>query len=147
MATRGNSRPAGGKKTVAAGKKVHASGAKKPVRRSTRTGARQGKPVETEQPPVAASATADVHVAIDDVIVEADEPQLERSQLRARLSVRRGNEIVYAERVNLDWPGGRDKFLRKASRALVAAGIATQIGEAVLSDLHGRLRARAAVRA
>jgi hypothetical protein len=147
MATRGSGRPAGGKKTAAAGKKVQASGAKKPARRPTRATTRQAKPAELERPAAATAATADVHVVIDDVIVEAVEPQVEQSQLRARLSVRRGDEIVYAERVNLDWPGGRDKFLRKAGRALIAAGVATQIGEAVLSEIHGRLRARAAVSA
>src|SRR5512139_3089914 len=135
MAKRVSGKSADGKKAVAAGRKVHAPGNQKPVRRPSRTpGVRRTKPVE--QPAAAESPVAGVHIAIDDVIVEANEPQLERSQLRALLSVRRGDQIVYAERVNLDWPGGRDKFLRKASRALIAAGVATRIGEAVLSDLH-----------
>jgi hypothetical protein len=83
-----------------------------------------------------------VRVSVDDLIVEADEPQLERNQLKALLSVRRGGQLVYAERVNLDWPGGRDKFLRKATRALGAAGVATRIGEALLGELRALLRAR-----
>jgi hypothetical protein len=81
---------------------------------------------------------------IDDLVVEADEPQLERNQLKALLSVRRGDQLVYTERVNLDWPGGRDKFLRKATRALGAAGVATRIGEALLGELRALLRARSA---
>jgi hypothetical protein len=141
MAKRVSGKRADGEKAVASGRKVHATGIQKPVRRPTRAaGVRRTKPVATEQPTAAESPPAGVH--IDDVTVEADEPQLERSQLRALLSVRRGDQLVYAERVNLDWPGGRDKFLRKASRALVAAGVATRIGEAVLGDLRGLLRTR-----
>lgn len=145
MAKRASGKSAGGTKAAPAAKKARTAGTQKPARRPTRGGARQAKPAETA-PPVAETRPAGISVSIDDLVVEADEPQLERSQLRARLSVRRGDQIVYAERVNLDWPGGRDKFLRKASRALAAAGVATRIGEAVLSDLHGRLRGSADIR-
>jgi hypothetical protein len=54
------------------------------------------------------------------------------------------DQVVYTEQVNLDWPGGREKFLRKATRALGAAGIATRIGEALLEELRALARTRAA---
>jgi hypothetical protein len=101
------------------------------------------RPVAGAPPP--APPSSGVRVTLEELTVQAEEPRLERNELKAVLSVRRGEQLVYAERVNLDWPGGRDKFLRKATRALGAAGIATRITEACLAELRSGLRARSAV--
>ena len=124
--------------------KTAAPRARKPAGRPTRrtAGAEVDvAPLVAESPPPE-PASSGVRISLEDLTVEADEAEVERSQLKALVSVRRGELVVHAERVNLDWPGGRDKFLRKATRALGAAGIATRITEACLAELRGLLRAR-----
>jgi hypothetical protein len=142
MAKRVSGKRAVGEKTGRPRRKVGAPGTRKPVRRPSRRAA-----VAAPEPAVVAApepAPAGAHVSVDDVRVEADAPRFERNQLRAVLSVRRGEQVVYTEQVNLDWPGGREKFLRKATRALGAAGIATRISDALLEELRALARARAA---
>ncbi len=85
-----------------------------------------------------------VHLSLDALTIDAAQVEVERGALKAVVSVRRGDELLYRERVNLDWSGGRDKFLRKASRALATAGIATRINEALLAEMRTALRRRAA---
>jgi hypothetical protein len=131
------------------GRKGAVAKPRKPVRRARRkTGGEPAQHVETERAaPAAEPPPSGVQVSVDDLVVEATDSEIERHQLRAQLRIRRGGDVLYAERVNLDWPGGRDKFLRKASRALDAAGVATRLGGAVLSELYGLLRARSPVTA
>jgi len=143
MAKRTSGKQAAVEKVARPRRKVGAPSARKPVRRTT------GQPTaERPEPAVVAAPEpappSGARVAVDDVLVEADEPRFERNQLRALVSVRRGDQVVYTEQVNLDWPGGREKFLRKATRALGAAGIATRISEALLDELRNLARARAA---
>ena len=85
-----------------------------------------------------------VHLSLDALTIDAAQVEVERGALKAVVSVRRGDELLYRDRVNLDWSGGRDKFLRKASRALATAGIATRINEALLAEMRTALRRRAA---
>ena len=110
---------------------------------------------ETESHPPASSAGAPpppgwrpnpggVHLSLDALTIDAAQVEGERGALKAVVSVRRGDELLYRERVNLDWSGGRDKFLRKASRALATAGIATRINEALLAEMRTALRRQAA---
>jgi len=142
MAKRASGKRAEAEKTARPRRKVAAS-TRKPVRRATRPpAAERSEPADVAAPAPAPPSGA--RVAVDDVLVEAGEPRVERNQLRALLSVRRGDQVVYTEHVNLDWPGGREKFLRKATRALGAAGIATRISEALLDELRALARARAA---
>src|SRR5262245_26719713 len=111
MAKRASGKQAEAEKTVRPRRKVSAPSTRKPVRHTPRPPA-----AEPPAPAVGAapepSAPSAARVAVDDVHVAADEPRFERSQLRALLSVRRGDQVVYTEQVNLDWPGGREKFLR-----------------------------------
>ena len=111
--------------------------------------------VEAESHPPASSSGAPpppgwrpnpggVHLSLDALTIDAAQVEGERGALKAVVSVRRGDELLYRERVNLDWSGGRDKFLRKASRALATAGIATRINEALLAEMRTALRRRAA---
>jgi hypothetical protein len=85
-----------------------------------------------------------VHLSVDALTIDAAQVEVERGALKAVVSVHRGDELLYRERVNLDWSGGRDKFLRKASRALAMAGIATRINEALLAEMRTALRRQAA---
>src|SRR5213594_4156896 len=85
-----------------------------------------------------------VHLSLDALTIDAAQVEVERGALKAVVSVRRGDELLYRDRVNLDWSGGRDKFLRKASRALATAGIATRINEALLAEMRTALRRQAA---
>src|SRR5439155_4541550 len=57
-----------------------------------------------------------VRLSLGALTIDAERPEVERGALKAVVSVRRGDELLYRDRVNLDWSGGRDKFLRKASR-------------------------------
>jgi len=86
-----------------------------------------------------------VHLSLDALTIDAAQAEVEGGELKAVVSVRRGDEVLYSERVNLDWSGGRDKFLRKASRALASAGVVTRLNEALLVEMRTALRSRAAV--
>src|SRR5436309_328714 len=66
-----------------------------------------------------------VRLSLGALTIDAERAEVERGALKAVVSVRRGDELLYSDRVNLDWSGGRDKFLRKATRALATAGVAT----------------------
>ena len=85
-----------------------------------------------------------VRLSLGALTIDAERPEVERGALKAVVSVRRGDELLYSDRVNLDWSGGRDKFLRKATRALATAGVATRINEALLVDMRTALRRRVA---
>jgi len=149
MAKRASGKRVEAEKTARPRRKVRAPSTRTPVRRTTRgAAAERVEPVAIEAPVAAPEPVPSAaRVAVDDVLVDADEPRFERNQLRALVSVRRGDQVVYTEQVNLDWPGGREKFLRKATRALGAAGIATRIGEALLEELRALARVRAAAAA
>ena len=84
-----------------------------------------------------------VHLSLGPLTIEAEQAEIEKGALKATLSVRRGDKLLYRDRVNFDWSGGRDKFLRKAARALAAAGLTTHLDEALLADLRSSLRTRA----
>jgi hypothetical protein len=147
MAKRASGKRAEAEKTARPRRKVRAPSTRTPVRRTARRAAagERVEPVVVDAPVAAPEPVPSAaRVAVDDVLVDADEPRFERNQLRALVSVRRGDQVVYTEHVNLDWPGGREKFLRKATRALGAAGIATRIGEALLEELRALARVRAA---
>src|SRR5262249_22725214 len=140
MTKRASGKRAEVEKTARPRRKVAAPSTRKPVRRTTpRPTAERPEPTVVAAPEPAPPPGA--RVAVEDLLVEADEPRMERNQLRALVSVRRGDQLVYTEQVNLDWPGGREKFLRKATRALGAAGIATRISEALLEELRALARA------
>src|SRR5262249_34340443 len=119
---------------------------RKPLGRTTRQAATEAREPAPVAAPVAAPepAVSGARVAVDDVLGEADEPRFERSQRRALVPVRRRAQGGYPEQENRDWPGGREKFLRKATRALGAAGIAARISEALLDELRALARVRAA---
>src|SRR6266566_3677012 len=85
-----------------------------------------------------------VRLSLGALTIDAERAEVERGALKAVVSVRRGDELLYSDRVNLDWSGGRDKFLRKATRALATAGVATRINEALLVDMRTALRRRVA---
>ena len=85
-----------------------------------------------------------VRLSLGALTIDAERPEVERGALKAVVSVRRGDELLYSDRVNLDWSGGRDKFLRKATRALTTAGVATRLNEALLAEMRTALRRRAA---
>ena len=85
-----------------------------------------------------------VRLSLGALTIDAERAEVERGALKAVVSVRRGDELLYSDRVNLDWSGGRDKFLRKATRALATAGVATRLNEALLGEMRIALRRRAA---
>jgi hypothetical protein len=84
-----------------------------------------------------------VRLSLGALTIDAAQVEDVTGALKAVVSVRRGDELLYSDRVNLDWSGGRDKFLRKATRALATAGIATGINEALLAEMRAALRRRA----
>ena len=84
-----------------------------------------------------------VRLSIDPLTVDAEQPQLEKGGLRASVSIHRGDELLYGERLNFDWPGGRDRFLRKAARALATAGVVNRpLTEALVQQMREALRTR-----
>ena len=85
-----------------------------------------------------------VRLSLGALTIDAERAEVERGALKAVVSVRRRDELLYSDRVNLDWSGGRDKFLRKATRALTTAGVATRLNEALLAEMRTALRRRAA---
>ena len=111
-----------------------------------------GAPVASAQPAEVGTRAASrwsstptgVRLSLDALTVDVAQAEIERGELKAVVSVRRGDELVYSERVNFDWSGGRDKFLRKSARALATAGVATHITEALLAEMRTALRGRAA---
>jgi hypothetical protein len=83
-----------------------------------------------------------VRRSLEALTVDAEQVQIEKGELKAVVCIRRGDELLYSERVNFDWSGGRDKFLRKAARALALAGVTTHISEALVAELRTALRTR-----
>ena len=101
--------------------------------------------VESAQPTTPAgvrwsSTPSGVRLSLDTLTVEALQAVVEKGELKAVVSVRRGDELLYSERVNFDWPGGREKFLRKSARALATAGVATRVTAALLAEMRAALR-------
>jgi hypothetical protein len=86
------------------------------------------------------STPTGVRLSLDTLTVDAAQAEVERGELKAVVSVLRGDELLYRERVNFDWPGGRDKFLRKAGRALATASVATRISDTLLAEMRDALR-------
>jgi len=119
----------------------------------TREPASQREPREQTRAPAPAASTpvtsgwcctpTGVRLSIDPLTVDAEQPQLQKGGLRASVSIHRGDELLYGERLNVDWPGGRDKFLRKAARALATAGVMNcPITEALVQQMREALRTR-----
>ena len=107
-----------------------------------------GAPAASAQPAEAettagtrwSSTPTGVRLSLDTLTVDAAQAEVERGELKAVVSVCRGDELLYRERVNFDWPGGRDKFLRKAARALTTASVATRISDTLLAEMRDALR-------
>ncbi len=87
-----------------------------------------------------------IRLSLGALTIDAEQAEVEKGALKAMLSVRRGDELLYRERVNFDWVGGRDKFVRKAARALATAGVTTHgaLNEALLVEMGKALRTRPA---
>ena len=87
-----------------------------------------------------------IRLSLGALTIDAERAEVEKGALKAMLSVRRGDELLYRERVNFDWVGGRDKFVRKAARALATARVTTHgaLNEALLVEMGKALRTRPA---
>ena len=87
-----------------------------------------------------------IRLSLGALTIDAERTEVEKGALKAMLSVRRGDELLYRERVNFDWVGGRDKFVRKAARALATARVTTHgaLNEALLVVMGKALRTRPA---